>query len=49
MIYSEAQLEEFRSVAGKPVWDKWVAENKGKFDAQGLLDLLFSTAKQAAK
>ena len=49
VTYSDAQLEEFRAVAGKPVWDKWIAENKGKFDAQGLLDLLFSTAKQAAK
>ena len=49
VTYSEAQLEEFRKVAGKPVWDKWVAENKDKFDAQGLLDLLFKTANQAAK
>lgn len=49
VTYSEGQLNEFRRVAGKPVWDKWVAENKGKFDAQGVLDLLLSTAEKAAK
>ena len=49
VTYSEGQLEEFRKIAGKPVWDKWVAENKDKFDAQGLLDLLFKTAEEAAR
>lgn len=47
VTYSKAQLEEFRRVAGKPVWDKWVAENKDKFDAQGVLDLVFKTAQEA--
>ncbi|MDA0984133.1 MAG: TRAP transporter substrate-binding protein DctP [Proteobacteria bacterium] len=42
--YSEGQLADFRKVAGKPVWDKWVNDNKGKFDAQGVLDLVFKTA-----
>ncbi|MBE0613293.1 MAG: TRAP transporter substrate-binding protein DctP [Burkholderiales bacterium] len=42
--YSEGQLKDFRRIAGKPVWDKWVADNKGKFDAQGVLDLVFKTA-----
>jgi len=46
VTYTEAQLDEFRKVAGKPVWDKWVAENKDKFDAQGVLDLVFKTAKK---
>ena len=45
VTYSEGQLEDFRKVAGKPVWDKWVADNKGKFDAQGVLDLVFKTAR----
>lgn len=45
VTYSKAQLEEFQRVAGKPVWDKWVSENKDKFDAQGVLDLVFKTAK----
>lgn len=44
VTYTEAQLQEFRRVAGKPVWDKWVADNKDKFDAQGVLDLLFKVA-----
>ncbi|MBE0624807.1 MAG: C4-dicarboxylate ABC transporter substrate-binding protein [Burkholderiales bacterium] len=46
VTYTDAQLKEFRKVAGKPVWDKWVAENKDKFDAQGVLDLVFKTAGQ---
>jgi TRAP-type mannitol/chloroaromatic compound transport system substrate-binding protein len=49
VTYSEGQLEEFRKIAGKPVWDKWVAENKDKFDAQGVLDLLLDTAAKASK
>ncbi len=44
VTYTEAQLQEFRRVAGKPIWDKWVAENKDKFDAQGVLDELFRLA-----
>ena len=47
VTYTKAQLEEFRRVAGKPVWDQWVRENKDKFDAQGVLDLVFETAKKA--
>ncbi len=47
VTYSKAQLEEFQRVAGKPVWDKWVSDNKGKFDAQGVLDLVFKTAREA--
>ena len=46
VIYSKDQISEFRKVAGKPVWDKWVADNKDKFDAQGVLDLVFKTAGQ---
>jgi len=45
--YTDAQLDEFRKIAGKPVWDEWVAENKDKFDAQGVLDLVFEAAKKA--
>jgi TRAP-type C4-dicarboxylate transport system substrate-binding protein len=47
VTYTKAQLEEFRSVAGKPVWDKWVEENKDKFNAREVLDLVFETAKRA--
>jgi TRAP-type C4-dicarboxylate transport system substrate-binding protein len=43
--YDKKTLAEFRKAAGKPVWDAWVAENKDKFDAQALVDLVFETAK----
>ena len=38
------QMAEFRKIAGKPVWDKWVADNKGKLPAQELLDLVLKNA-----
>jgi TRAP-type mannitol/chloroaromatic compound transport system substrate-binding protein len=47
VTYTKAQLEEFQRVAGRPVWNKWVSDNMGKFDAQGVLDLVFKTAKEA--
>lgn len=45
VTYSDEQLDAFRKVAGKPVWDEWVAANKDKFDAQAVLDLVMSLAK----
>ena len=48
IVYTDEQLDEFRKIAGKPVWDKWVAENKDKFDAQGLIDMIMSEAKKAS-
>jgi hypothetical protein len=36
-------------VAGKPVWDKWVADNKDKFDAQNVLDTLLAEIDKAKK
>jgi TRAP-type C4-dicarboxylate transport system substrate-binding protein len=38
------QQAEFQKIAGRPIWDEWVAENKGEFDAQGLLDLVLKEA-----
>lgn len=49
ITYSADQLREFQRVAGKPVWDKWIAENKDKFDAKGVLDRLFALAAEAKK
>lgn len=49
ILYSDAELKRFREVAGKPVWDKWVADNKGKFDAQGVLDTLLAEIEKAKK
>ena len=40
----QAQQAEFQKVAGRPIWDEWVAENKAEFDAQGLLDLVLTNA-----
>jgi len=52
--YSEDDLAKFRESAGRPIWDKWVADNQGKFDAKGVLDALLkeietAKAKVAAK
>ena len=40
--YSDSQLAEFKKIAGKPVWDEWIAANKDKFDAQALLDVILN-------
>ena len=40
IVYSDADLVKFQQVAGKPVWDKWIADNKGKFDSQSVFDTL---------
>jgi len=49
ITYSAAQLAEFQRVAGKPVWDKWVEENKSRFNGQELIDTVFRVAKAAGK
>ncbi len=46
----EAEMAAFRKVAGKPIWDEWVAETSSKVpEAQELLDLLLKTAADAQK
>ncbi len=47
VVYSEDQLDEFREVAGRPVWDAWIADNQGDFDAQGLFDAVWEYAEEA--
>lgn len=49
VVYPESELKRFREVAGKPVWDKWVADNKGKFDSQGVLDAIVAEIEKAKK
>ena len=44
VVYTDEQLAAFREVAGKPVWDEWVADNKDDFDAQAVLDKALSLA-----
>lgn len=45
--YSEADLKKFEEVGGRPVWDKWVADNQSKFDAKGVLDALLKEISAA--
>jgi TRAP-type mannitol/chloroaromatic compound transport system substrate-binding protein len=49
ILYSDEELKRFREIAGKPVWDKWIADNKGKFDAQGVFDTLQAEIAKAKK
>lgn len=42
VAYSDADLAEFRKLAGKPVIEKWIEENQGKFDARGLIQSMFA-------
>jgi len=50
VTYSDKDLETFRQVGGKPVWEKWVKEMSAKgIPAQELLDLILKSATDAAK
>lgn len=43
--FSEADLNKFRALGGKPVWEKWVKDNKEAVPtAQELMDLVMKTA-----
>lgn len=46
VTYTKEQLAEFQRVAGKPVWDKWVEENKGRFNGQELIDAILKIARE---
>ena len=45
----EKEMEQFRLLAGKPVWEAWVKENEGRVPAQELLDLVLKTAAEESK
>jgi TRAP-type C4-dicarboxylate transport system substrate-binding protein len=45
VLYTEAQLKDFSEKAGRPVWDKWIADNQSKFDAKNVLDTLLAEAQ----
>jgi L-rhamnose mutarotase len=47
ILYSDETLAEFRKVAGEPVWNQWVADNKDKFDAQNVLDTMWALIEEA--
>lgn len=43
--YTDAELAEFRRVGGQPVYDDWVAKNKGKFDSAAMLKAVMDAAR----
>ena len=47
IVYSDEELARFREIAGKPVWDEWIAANSDKFDAQGVFDAVWDLADEA--
>ncbi len=47
IVYTDEQLERFREVAGKPVWEEWIAENEDKFDARGVIQRVLEIAERA--
>lgn len=47
IVYDEATLKRFHEIAGKPVWDEWIAANKDKFDSQAVFDAVFEYANEA--
>lgn len=47
VVYSPEELKAFREKAGKPVWDKWIADNQSKFDAKGLFEFMMAEIKKA--
>ena len=48
ITFTPETLKPFIDKAGKPVWDKWVADNKAKgLPAQEALDLVLKTAEAA--
>ncbi|HRD74518.1 MAG TPA: hypothetical protein PK264_01060, partial [Hyphomicrobiaceae bacterium] len=50
VVYTPEELKVFQDKVGRPVWDKWVADNKAKFDAKKVLDdLLAAIAAAEAK
>lgn len=48
IVYTDAQRAEIQAKVGQPIWDKWVADNKGTIPAQELLDFILAEAKKAA-
>ena len=47
IVYSDAELARFKELAGKPIWDKWIADNADKFDSQGVFDRMMELLAEA--
>ena len=49
ITYTDEQIAEFQEIGGRPVWDKWIADNKDLFDSQAVFDAIFTYAEEAKK
>ncbi len=47
IMYSDEELAKFKEIGGEPVWNKWIADNKDKFDSQGLFDKMMALLAEA--
>ncbi|MEX3008401.1 TRAP transporter substrate-binding protein DctP [Hoeflea sp. TYP-13] len=47
ITYSDEELARFKEIAGKPVWEEWIASNQDNFDAQGVFDAIWQYAEEA--
>ncbi len=47
ILFKPEELKRFQDTAGKPVWDKWIADNQSKFDAKGLFEFMTAEIKKA--
>jgi TRAP-type C4-dicarboxylate transport system substrate-binding protein len=47
IIYSPEELKRIQEKAGKPIWDKWIADNQSKFDAKGVFEFMMAEIKKA--
>lgn len=47
ITYTDDELKRFKEIAGKPVWDEWIAANADKFDSQGVFDAIWAYADEA--
>ena len=47
IVYSDEEIARFKEVAGKPIWDKWIADNADKFDSQALFDRMMELLAEA--
>jgi TRAP-type C4-dicarboxylate transport system substrate-binding protein len=50
ITYTDKDMEQFRKIGAKPVWDAWVKEREAQgIPGKELLDFVLTTAKEAAK
>ncbi len=47
IVYDDATLEEFKKVAGEPVYQKFIEDYKDQTDAKAVLERLFELVEEA--